>query len=443
MLTGFTSVLNGLLEQNPAYETSTHVFGWLLVAFGVACWWLVLRLRAPGARRRVEVLALMGLLVAIRIYQIVRFDAPLAATGFILPVLVYWRASKPDTRAWLANGAGARPWQPGRVRVFGALGAVGITVAALVVLTGAGAAVTLWPCGFPVPATGSLSQSQLGRSTANTQPSGYLTATDGVRLAYYADVPANPVASLVFYHGSGANSAAGYLPLGQELASTYHVATYLVDIRGHGASGGPRGDAPTPDQVWQDTDTAVRFVHAAHPGLPEFAGGHSAGAGLVLNSMSHVNDLVSGYVFLSPDFGLDSGTEAVSDASNFATVCQRPFVVNAISNGVLDGHAPALGFAYSQAEIDNANLVARYTVNMALAQNASDSAADLAGMDKPLGVWVGANDEVFNPAKLLSYARTNAKKSTMDTFATVPGDNHLGILTDGANYLGPWIDAHA
>jgi hypothetical protein len=141
-LTGFTSVVNGLLEQNPADETSTHIFGWFLVAFGIACWWSTFRLRAPGQRRRVEVLVLMALLVAIRIYQIIRFDAPIAATGFILPLLVFWRAGKQDTRAWLANGTGTRPGSARAFGAFGALGAVGITVAALVVLTGAGAAVT-------------------------------------------------------------------------------------------------------------------------------------------------------------------------------------------------------------------------------------------------------------------------------------------------------------
>jgi pimeloyl-ACP methyl ester carboxylesterase len=443
VLTGFTSVINGLLEQNPTYQASSRIFGWLLVAFGVACWWLTYRLRRPGARRRTEVLVLMALLVAIRIYQVIRFGSPAAAAGVILPALVYWRASKPDTRAWLADGTGGRPKTSGGLRVFGALGAVGITIAALVVLTGAGAAVALWPCDFPTPATGSLSQSQLGPSTASTQPTGHVTATDSVLLAYYAYVPTNPVATLVFYHGSGANSAAGYLPLGRELANTYYVATYLFDIRGHGESGGPRGDAPTPDQVWQDTDTAVRFVHTAHPNLPEFVGGHSAGAGLVRNSMSRFDNLVSGYVFLSPDFGLHSNTELVSNAANFATVCQRPFVVNAISNGVLDGHATALGFGYTQADIDSAGLVPKYTVNMALAQNPDDSAADLAGLTKPLGLWVGANDEVFDPDKVIGYARANLKQSTKDTLAIVPKDNHLGILTDGASYLGPWIDAHS
>ncbi|MEV7357022.1 alpha/beta hydrolase [Kitasatospora sp. NPDC091276] len=38
-----------------------------------------------------------------------------------------------------------------------------------------------------------------------------------------------------------------------------------MDIRGHGASGGPRGGAPTPEQVWQDTRTMVDFVHRQQP----------------------------------------------------------------------------------------------------------------------------------------------------------------------------------
>ena len=124
-------------------------------------------------------------------------------------------------------------------------------------------------------------------------------------------------------------------------------------------------------------------------------------------------------------------------------MCQRPFIVNAISNGVLDGHTTALGFGYTQAEVDQFGMVAKYTVNMALAQNADDSANDLAMMDKPLGVWVGADDEVFNANNLIGYARTNLNKSTSDTLAIVPKDNHLGILTNGAGYIGPWIDAHS
>ncbi|MFD4530549.1 alpha/beta hydrolase [Kitasatospora sp. NPDC058397] len=449
LLTGVATVLNGLLEQNPAYPATTRGFGLLLAVFGLGCWWTVWRLRRPGTRLFGQLLVLLGLLAAIRVYQALRFDSALPAAGLVLPLLVYGRLRKPAVRRWLeqgtADGPATQRTAAGRApllrRWVGALGVLGVTVAALGVLTGAGAAVALMPCAFPTPAVGGLQQDQTTAAT-NADPTGRVAATDGVPLAYHAYLPANPVASLVFYHGSGANSAAGYLPLGRELADDHHIATYLVDIRGHGASGGPRGDAPTPEQVWQDTRTMVDFVHRQQPKLPLFVGGHSAGAGLVLNSLDRIDDQVAGYVLLAPDFGLHSDTEQVSGASNFATVCQRAFVVNAVSNHVLDGHTPALGFAYTSQEVQSAKLVPRYTVNMALAQNADNSAAVLRGLTKPLGVWIGAQDEVFNPARVIAYA-AQAGHPANDTFQTVAHDNHLGILTDGAASIGPWIDHQA
>lgn len=63
-------------------------------------------------------------------------------------------------------------------------------------------------------------------------------------------------------------------------------------------------------------------------------------------------------------------------------------------------------------------------------------------VDKPMGVWVGEQDEVFDATKLRSYAE-QAGNLGQDTIRIVPKDNHLGILTDGASYVGPWIDKEA
>lgn len=81
----------------------------------------------------------------------------------------------------------------GKKKRFTALGLVGILVAVLIVGV---TAVALWPCSFPTPAAGALDSSQ--SSLAKTAPSGFVDATDGVKLAYYATIPANPVATLVF-----------------------------------------------------------------------------------------------------------------------------------------------------------------------------------------------------------------------------------------------------
>ena len=107
-----------------------------------------------------------------------------------------------------------------------------------------------------------------------------LTAGDGVTLSYRRYAPASPRAALLFYHGGGAHSGAGYQHLGSGLQRRYGTVVYTPDLRGHGASGGPRGDAPGPEQVWADITTFITHIRAEWPQLPVVLGGHSSGAGL-------------------------------------------------------------------------------------------------------------------------------------------------------------------
>jgi alpha-beta hydrolase superfamily lysophospholipase len=334
-----------------------------------------------------------------------------------------------------------RPRPRARMRMRVAV-AVSACLGALLAIAGVGTAAAVAPCSFPTAASSGLDQDGVSGAQLDMAPTGYVRGRDGIALAYFAFVPAKPVASLVFYHGSGAHSTAGYLPLGQELAARYNVATYLVDLRGHGSSGGPRGDAPSAGQVWDDTRAVVDFVHSQYPDVPEYVGGHSAGAAVVLNSAAAIDQSVAGYVFLAPDFGLQSGTTRQSGASNFVTVCQRAFIANAVTHGVLDAHAPAVGFAYTDAQIHLAGLVPRYTVSMALALSGERSASILAGLDRPVGVWIGAHDEVFDPASVLHYAAANVGGAEL-TREEIASADHLGVLDAGADFIGPWIDARA
>jgi alpha-beta hydrolase superfamily lysophospholipase len=148
-----------------------------------------------------------------------------------------------------------------------------------------------------------------------------LTASDGVTLAYRRYVPTLPRAALLFYHGGGAHSGVGYQYLGHGLQTQFDTVVYMPDIRGHGASGGPRGDAPSPKQVWTDITTFIQHMRAEFPHLPLFLGGHSSGAGLALNYTSQPDhEAVNGYVFLSPQLGVQAQTERPALAAPFATV---------------------------------------------------------------------------------------------------------------------------
>jgi alpha-beta hydrolase superfamily lysophospholipase len=446
ILGGFLAVVNGLIELGPDVGPAAHAIGVPLVVAGAASWWLAWALRSPRRWLVPATVVVATLLIAARVAQYLVVHSPLVLVACVLPIAAASPALRSRGRAWLSMSAEERDRAqsakrqrrrtlPTVRRLVAATGAVGLTAGILVVGTGAGVAVASAPCTFPPLAASALASGSASSAVSHQAPTGTIRATDGVRLAYYAFVPADPIASLIFYHGSGANSAAGYLPLGRELAAKYHVATYLFDIRGHGASGGPRGDAPSTLQLWHDTATAVSFVHGRQAGIPEFVGGHSAGAGLVLNSVPLIAKDVAGYAFLAPDFGLHSGTEA---ASNFATICQRPLVATALTNGVLGAHKPAVSFAYTTAQVRNAELVPRYTATMAIGQDASNSAQTLSSLREPLGVWIGAKDEVFDPEKVLGYARKAGRADV--TTGIIPGDTHLGILNNGASRIGPWID---
>ena len=174
-----------------------------------------------------------------------------------------------------------------------------------------------------------------------------LTASDGVRLSYRRYIPIAPRAVVLFYHGGGAHSGAGYQFLGSGLQNEFDIAVYMPDIRGHGASEGPRGDTPNRRQVWKDISTFIKHIRAEFPQLPLFLGGHSSGAGLILNYASRPNhEAIENYIFLSPEFGFRSKTARPSLATPFATVNTFPFIINAMSGGLLSGHSRAVRFNY-------------------------------------------------------------------------------------------------
>jgi alpha-beta hydrolase superfamily lysophospholipase len=80
----------------------------------------------------------------------------------------------------------------------------------------------------------------------------YIEASDKTRLAYRKYTPKQISAVLIFYHGGGTYSAGGYQYIGNGLSNRFNILVITPDIRGHGDSGGEEGDAPSPEQVFDD-----------------------------------------------------------------------------------------------------------------------------------------------------------------------------------------------
>jgi acylglycerol lipase len=283
--------------------------------------------------------------------------------------------------------------------------------------------------------------------TSNTVDQGNLnviSASDSVILAYRRYAPGLPRAIVLFYHGGGAYSGAGYQFLGNGLCLEFDTAVYLPDIRGHGGSGGPRGDAPSPEQVWDDITTFIKMIRVEYPHIPLFIGGHSSGAGQVLNYVSQPNhEPVDGYLFLSPQLGPQAQIDRPNLAAPFARVDSSAYAAYFMSGGKEHGHDHAVKFNYpAESLVADPGLVASITIIMSLALTPSSPRQQFASLNCPFGLWIGTEDELFLPDKVLAYGDLVAKPfRERSEVMSIPNVKHLSILVNAQEIIGRWISS--
>jgi len=277
-------------------------------------------------------------------------------------------------------------------------------------------------------------------------------ASDLTKLAVRCYRPASQAkALLVFLHGGGAHSGAGYHVLAERMSRDHGIIVYTPDLRGHGKSAGTKGDSPNVEQVWKDVQTVLTFAKRQEESnginAPLFLGGHSSGGGLVLNYATWAarkahkdKDLfstgfpdIAGYLLLSPELGYKSDTRRPGRV-DFARVSVLPFIVNALTAGRCLGHSRAVQFNYPRELLqDDPSMSSFNTVNMATAITPENPKKQMEDMidEKPVGLWVGEKDELFDTEKVRAYSLSSV---------VVPEANHLGIVVNAHLWLGPWIE---
>jgi alpha-beta hydrolase superfamily lysophospholipase len=268
-------------------------------------------------------------------------------------------------------------------------------------------------------------------------------ASDGTTLYCRCYLPDKPRAVVLFYHGGGAHSGAGYQYIGNGLQTKFNTAVYMPDIRGHGSSGGARGDAPSRTQVWEDITRFIKQIRADYPHLPLFLGGHSSGAGLALNYATQAeHEPVSGYVFLSPQLGAQAHVDRPSQSAPFAKVDSTAFAAYVMSGGTSHGHDYAVHFNYP-ADVLNADpgLVAAITINMSVALVPAAPNEQFAALDRPFGLWIGSEDELFIPERVLAFAELAGPVRADSRAGTIPGAKHLSVLVNAHETIGQWMMA--
>jgi alpha-beta hydrolase superfamily lysophospholipase len=144
----------------------------------------------------------------------------------------------------------------------------------------------------------------LGRSLDKAAyTDGFVTSADGTRLFYRSQRPSCGSPSddrvVLVLHGISWHSApyfavfAHYLvPLG--------LTVVALDVRGHGLSGGQRGDMESPAKVLADIDAMLQRVRTEHPHARVFLAGKSMGGLFALAYVARYQSRLAGLVLVSP-----------------------------------------------------------------------------------------------------------------------------------------------
>lgn len=230
---------------------------------------------------------------------------------------------------------------------------------------------------------------------------------------------------LVFFHGGGGSGRA-YGGLADRVRRSGPIAVLTPDLRGHGASGGPRGFAATPQTLWSDVDAVIDWARAAYPSARLFVGGHSSGGGLVVNwagaGSARLPD-VAGIVLAAPMLS--------ARPNGFAKANSWAFMAYLASGRRLMTRAEAVRFDYPEDRAAAHDLVRAYSPGMSLAVTPRRAREILRDLAAPVLIVAAASDELFDMSELRAAAEGRAFE--------VVGGTHLSCLRAAASPISGFI----
>lgn len=282
----------------------------------------------------------------------------------------------------------------------------------------------------------------IDRLKANKKPiQGVIKTNDYSHVAYAMYTLKNIKACMIFFHGSGAHRLAGYTIMAEQLCEYHKIATCLIDIRGHGASGGRRGHTPSKEQLLEDISSVLSFFKQKFKDVPIYLAGHSSGAGLVLNYANWKNRLlVNAYVFIAPEFGPKIPIKRTYLRNKqFSKLRLLPIIANKLTKGYLFGTCIATTFTYSKTAIEKSGLIKSHTVNMYRAITPENPIQALENLDRPSYIIISEKDELFDDKKLKNFLIPVLRKNSKLFFNVVNYGGHLSIFKDISIDLGNFL----
>lgn len=264
---------------------------------------------------------------------------------------------------------------------------------------------------------------------AELPPVQRVAARDGAPLAYRV-YPASSDRSradraVVLVHGS--SSASISMHKSAQALQAAGATVYSISLRGHGGSGTANGDTSYRTQLDDDLMDLLKATGLADKKIQRTLIGFSSGGGFVLRTASGANrDAFDAYLAISPYIAQDAPTTRPASGGWVSVAVPR-----LIALSILDGlgmpwfqNLPVVRFATASGPSENRTPVYSFRLAAGL-QLGRDWRGDLARIDRPTIIAVGANDELFRAEQ---YGPLLLNLNPRLSVEVVPGFGHLDMI---------------
>lgn len=275
----------------------------------------------------------------------------------------------------------------------------------------------------------------------------FYNGKDGKRLAYRIFEPKEKAKGiLVFLHGANVNSIL-YVPIGIRMANKYGIKTYLLDLRGHGESGGERGTLDYVGQMEDDLQYFVSKIKTEFPDLPLFLGAHSVGSSVVIHYLNLDNIIrPDGYIFVAPLTVNDPNMKRMKKDGSFEFICTTKarllkFIDLLNTLGIKHfNHVKCLTFTVSkEIQARMQSIVKSYSYNWIKSMEPINYYYNFKLIDKPVIVIAGRDDTDISFDILDDVCNLYLKPELDKTVILIDNKDHFSIITEVFKYAGPWI----
>ena len=224
-----------------------------------------------------------------------------------------------------------------------------------------------------------------------TTKEGMIKSKDNTEIFYQYILADKPKASVLIVHGLGEHLGR----YGNVTNTLKEYNLFLLDLRGHGKSGGKRGHVMRFDEYLDDVDTLRNEVKGLIRGKT-FILGHSMGGLIVLRYAIYRPEGISGVVASGPLLGVNVKVPKIKDVIGrlVANLAPGLSMSNEIDTGKLS-HDKAVVDAYNNDPLVHAKVSARWYVEMVKAM--ADTNENAGRLSMPCLILHGSADALTNP----------------------------------------------